>query len=373
MHFHSLAVIQIPKTEVIHVWEEQHAEKVKQLEQLIDTVPGNLVAQIELRHFQSLNNSFAILVEQEIDLLMHPYGSESEDCYEFCDHTVEVQKRFSEEKTDAISLPGGKLVDRYDHRVWGKYKIIDGKVYEQKVGKLELPKRSHKAKKMKAVLDCSFRKIYKTMHEFATEYCCYDFDEEMQGYGYYCNPNAMWDWYQIGGRWPVTFLVKEDCEEYAYGERSWDNSDEEYPAPEGYKWVSAARKKDIQWETMLQWHLQAVKKQFAVLESMFVTHTAEPESYMRVQDGFVYSFYTKLYQIGESEESYLRRHGFAPECKYYVSFCDLINEETWISEGDVRIRLEGNEEHMLSWSETIESFIEDLDDEDVLVSVDYHM
>lgn len=72
MHFHSLAVIQIPQLEENPEWEEKHAEKVQQLEQLVQMVPGNLVAQIELCHVRSLNNSFASQVEQEIDLLMHP-------------------------------------------------------------------------------------------------------------------------------------------------------------------------------------------------------------------------------------------------------------------------------------------------------------
>ena len=373
MHFHSLAVVNVPKQKLSPGWDKQYKERLRQLEEVIQKAPDNLLAQIELRHTMGQNNTFAVAVDQEIDALMHPYGSESEDCYEFCDQTEEVQKRFWEGSTDAIRLPEGRIVDLYDPRVWGKFKILNGKVYEERSGRLSLSKRTHKAKKMKVIPDCPFQKIHKTIHNFAIDYFSYEYDEKSEGYGYYCNPNAMWDLYQIGGRWPVTFLVKEACEEYSYGERSWGNADEKYPAPEGYKRVSAARKKDIQWDAMLQWDLQAAKSQFKDLESMFVNHTAEPKSYMCVRDGFVYSYYTKLYQIGESEESYLRRHGFAPERKYHVSFCDLIDEDTWISEGDTKIRLEGDEAHFLSWSETIESFIDDLDDEDVLVSVDYHM
>lgn len=373
MHFHSLAVVTVPGREPNPEWERKHSEKVQQLEQLIEKVPGNILAQIELRRARGLSNTFAVEVEQQIDFLMHPYGSESEDCYAFCDQTEEVKKRYESGCSDAIRFPDGRLVDVYDHSVWGKYKIQDGKVYELKSGKLKLPKRTHKAKKMKAILDCPFRKIYKSMHDFGIEHCNYDYDEEKQGYGYYCNPNAMWDWYQIGGRWPVTFLVKEDCAEYAYGERSWGNSDEEYPVPDGFKWVSAARKKDIQWDVMKDWHLQTAKKQFKALESMFVTCEIEPEKYMRVKDGYVYSYLTQVYKIGESEDSFLERHGFAPDRKFYVSFCDLIDTDEWISEGDLQMRFSGDEEHLQNWSETIENFIEDLDDEDVLVSVDYHM
>ena len=59
MHFHSLAVIRVPEVEANPEWEEKHAEKVQQLEQLVQMVPGNLVAQIELCQV-CFNNEFVI-------------------------------------------------------------------------------------------------------------------------------------------------------------------------------------------------------------------------------------------------------------------------------------------------------------------------
>ena len=41
---------------------------------------------------------------------------------------------------------------------------------------------------------------------------------------YYTNPDSMWDWYQIGGRW-AGLIEATDGE---YGERSWGNEDEPY-------------------------------------------------------------------------------------------------------------------------------------------------
>ena len=116
----------------------------------------------------------------------------------------------------------------------------------------------------------------------------------------------MWDWYQIGGRWPVTFLVKADCTEYSFGERSWGNYSKKYPAPEGYMWVSAARKKDICWDVMRSW-----------------------------------------YPIGVS---------------------DIVDADDWFSKNDISIGKESS-----NWHEQIDTYIDDLDGEDVLVSVDYHM
>lgn len=79
----------------------------------------------------------------------------------------------------------------------------------------------------------------------------------------------MWDWYQIGGRWPVTFLVKADCTEYSFGERSWGNYSKKYPAPEGYMWVSAARKKDICWDIMRSWYIAQDTERYTKLKEAF--------------------------------------------------------------------------------------------------------
>lgn len=105
---------------------------------------------------------------------------------------------------------------------------------------------------MKALTSYPLRKIYKDYHDYAVNGHGYEFNEEYGGYGYIYNPNGMWDWYQIGGRWPAMFLVKEDCREYTIGERSWASNDR-YPAPEGYIWVCGSRKKDIEWQVMREW------------------------------------------------------------------------------------------------------------------------
>ena len=226
---------------------------------------------------------------------------------------------------------------------------------------------------MQALPDYPFRKLYKTMHEYATDYCNYEYDEATQGYGYYSNPNAMWDWFQIGGRWPVTFLVKNTCTEYSFGERSWGNDDTNYPCPDGYMWVSAARKKDIEWDTIKQWYLDQAKKRFASLEAMFVTGLMEPEKYMEVKDGCVYHFLDLIYKIGETEEEYLNRVGITDNRKYPVSFCDLIDDDDWLTESHDYRNPDHEGELAITWKETIQQYIEDLDDEDVLVSIDYHM
>jgi len=53
---------------------------------------------------------------------------------------------------------------------------------------------------------------YPSFKDYAEEYCGYNFDKDEQAYGYYENPNARWDWYQLGGRWKGMLPVKSTKE-----------------------------------------------------------------------------------------------------------------------------------------------------------------
>lgn len=112
------------------------------------------------------------------------------------------------------------------------------------------------------------KKLYPSLKQYAEDYCGYTYDNKNNTYGYYCNPNAFWDWYSIGGRWPFQFLVR-DTAERINGERSWGNEDAVCEAPEGYIWVCGARKRDIAWELMKEWELQHAKKRFELLAETF--------------------------------------------------------------------------------------------------------
>lgn len=45
------------------------------------------------------------------------------------------------------------------------------------------------------------KEIYQTLQDYVKDYVEAPWDEEKQDYGYWENPNAKWDWWQIGGRW----------------------------------------------------------------------------------------------------------------------------------------------------------------------------
>ena len=53
---------------------------------------------------------------------------------------------------------------------------------------------------------------YSSIDEYAKKYHnCSIVDGK---YGYYINPNAKWDWYEIGGRWAGMLLVKSNFETF---------------------------------------------------------------------------------------------------------------------------------------------------------------
>jgi hypothetical protein len=75
--------------------------------------------------------------------------------------------------------------------------------------------------------DFFYTDLYPTFDDFMSEYHgVTGRDENEHRYGYWENPNAKWDWYQIGGRWSGFFKMKEGWTG-GVEERSWTNRDTE--------------------------------------------------------------------------------------------------------------------------------------------------
>lgn len=375
MHFHTLAVITVPPVEENQEETKRIQGCIEELEEQGKQNPGldSVIRTIYTERLRAQLNAFSRSVYRAIDDMMHPYGTESEDCYEFIDMTEALQEAYEHDTLDCYRFPNGRIVNEFDNLVYRRFIIRDGMVFEKKSGPLKHPKRTHKAKKMKALPNYPMKKLYASLEDYAKNHRFYEYHEDKQAFGYYCNPEARWDWFVIGGRWPITFLVKDACTEFSSGERTWGDENTVYHAPEGYKWVSAARKKDIEWQVMKDWKLQQVKKQYASLVEMYVNHTTEPPEHLREIDGFVYRYGIPLYQIGETEEDFLKRHKAEDTRQFPVSFADLVDEYNWFDEGDDYIRPDEDEVTAANWNETVQQFIEDQSDEAVLVSIDYHM
>lgn len=212
--------------------------------------------------------------------------------------------------------------------------------------------------------------LYSSFEQYAESFG-FEYDGKKQGYGYYCNPNTRWDWYQIGGRWPEMFLVRTDCKEYSEGERSWCNEDAQLEAPEGYIWVSAARKKDIDWDAMRKWDHQKSVKAYEKYKSMFLDGKLEEGFYGQiVEDGII--FVDKyLYHKGETLENFLERFAVPDTWKYPLGVNDIVDADNWWEQDDLSCALSDNRNS--DWHTSIDEYIDNVDDDMVLVGVDYHI
>lgn len=64
----------------------------------------------------------------------------------------------------------------------------------------------------------------------------------------------------------------------------------------------------------------------------------------------------------------IARIGIPKSWKYPIGVSDIVDADEWLSKNDISIGKESS-----NWHEQIDTYIDDLDGEDVLVSVDYHM
>ena len=374
MHFLTLAILEIPEVREHKELDKQIVEALKELELQKQIETKNFMLDFTIGRFQNLQSSFSRAVNDGVSELMYPYCASMEDpeYLEFEDRTEKLREEY-ESVVDCIKLPQGTIVEQYGDPLWGRFVVRDGKVFQRDAGSLHHEKRTKKAKRMVALPNYPRKKLYKSFEKYAEERCGFSFDEKHQGYGYYYNPNAIWDWYSIGGRWPEMFLVKDACTEYSIGERSWCNSDRKSEAPEGYRWVCAARKKDIAWDAMRDWRNQKAAERFHKLEQMFLAGKTDPDFHGEIVPDGVMHWGELVYRKDSTLEEYLEEYGIPGCWKYPVGSHDIVGEGQWLSVED-SVQDPGTGSYApVDWRSCIDGYIDDMDEDMVLVSVDYHI
>ena len=373
MHFRTLATVH--SSIAIEEDKEKDLEIADALAELIarkDAEKGNIMIGFYIEKLNNLRSSFARAVNREISEIMDFYSADpvNPEYLSFEDYTDALRKEY-DSTADCIRLPQGKIVEANRYPLWGRFVIQGGKVFQREAGPLKHEKRTKKAKRMKALPDYPRKKLYASFNDYAENERGFSYDEEHGGYGYICNPNAKWDWYQIGGRWPEMFLVKDSCTDYSLGERSWCNADVKLVAPEGYIWVCAAKKKDIEWQVMREWHEKKARERFSKLERIFTTgQYGEDFRGSIIPQGVLY-YGQMVYFKGETVEDYLKRCDFLGERRYPVYIHDIVDADNWFGGED--FEWTNDRAVPVDWPERIDEYIDNLDGENVLVGVDYHI
>lgn len=307
--------------------------------------------------------------------LLEPYNENTTNIAYMCfdDRTEEGRKAYKQDCLDCVKTPDGRIIDCYRYEFSHRYELYNGKVCRKSFGRLHHPKQTKKAKKYAALPNYPLRKLYPKFDVFMTDYWGCELEEKTGYYGYYINPNGQWDWWEIGGRWPFRFLVKDDCCLTVAGEFSSLYGDmPHYEAPEGYHWVAGARKGDIAWDMMREFICSKQIEQFLLYQAWFAAGEIPPEHTGQAtitQDGIV-SWGGYLYHQEESLEHYLNCRGLSDNYLYPICPLALVDVDGWNDQGWGAS--DSSEVDTEVWLKAVDDFIVKQPDDALLVSVDCH-
>ena len=366
----------IPEVEPDIKTDQEIQESIKNIEIAMErcdkgNIGQSVMKKLCLSRYKGISNTFAREIYNAVDELLEPYceSTENPDYLEFEDHTDELKDEYENKSVDCIKLPGGRIVSIHNSIVCGKYTVHNGLVYQKRFGQLKNEKRSKSAKKMTVLPNYPYKKLYKSFEDFAEQENYMVYNDEFKGYGYVYNPDAFYDWYCIGGRWPRMFLIKEDCTDFTVGDR--DYPDEYYKAPDGYKWAAAARKKDIQWKEMNRYFFDDAIQKYKRYKEIFETGVIPENEYFQITDNSLKSFGSILYQKGETLSEFLTRIELKEQCKHTFSQYVHAYLQDGIYHCYDECQRDGDADEM--WRTMVDEFYTSLDDDTVLVSVDCHI
>lgn len=139
------------------------------------------------------------------------------------------------------------------------------------------------------------------------------------------NPNSKWDWYEIGGRWNKILLVKEEVKDIEEGTPSWGNLDSiNKKAPEGFKWVTGAKIKDIEFEKAIEFN-NTYNKSIRFWE--LYVEGQEPQN-EEEKEMIKWEIYKKEYYI----ERYETKENYAKINSTFTTWA-LLDEKGWHEKG----------------------------------------
>lgn len=370
MHFSVMVPVKVP---VITDEAIQRAEAAKayvaamqQLpEQSEQTLMDSVILRCNLQHAASISTPFASAVEEAVAEVMEPYSQDTEDprfC-EFEDETEDLKNAFEHDTIECISY-NGKYYGLYHFKNFRK--CSDGVIREITANGKEF--LSAKAQQM-MVVTIPVKEFYGTFRKYAKEQANYC--KEKKAWGYWHNPMCFWDWYSIGGRWNYGLLVKEDCEDIVGGMPGAGVRDDSAPvAPPGYKWTSAARKKDICADEMTKWSIAETRAKYDQYKAMWDGTEPLGEHIDKKPDGLYY-WGRCIFDPTQSIADVLAKNDYRPEnavSRYFHAYLDTVNT----TPGDGEYGYYDNE-CSDDWESQFADFWADLDDDHVIVTVDCHM
>ncbi|MBR6588051.1 MAG: hypothetical protein IKK82_11600 [Kiritimatiellae bacterium] len=154
-----------------------------------------------------------------VDELLAPYqennmGTCPREYLEFFDEEDEYLLKYEHDSVEMVKMPDGRMLYPWDEEF-------------RKDGEFGYGSGTHEVPADAPLIKVPFKEKYETFEQFMADWHGMpERNPETDRYGYFENPNAKWDWYQIGGRWRGMLRATEG----ELGEPSWCNEEKDLPA-----------------------------------------------------------------------------------------------------------------------------------------------
>jgi hypothetical protein len=181
------------------------------------------------------------------------------------------------------------------------------------------------------------------------------------------NPDSKWDWYEVGGRWAGTIVVKDGVEidepNFSWG---WRAEDREKVIAEGYK-TDSAYVRDIDFSKM---HRTEEDYNEALRYWELIVEGAEPknedEKNQVKWNWHKPEYYTERYK---NKETYAK-------CRSSFSLWAVVKDGVWYEKGSMGFWAMSDETHdeAVDWELNFyDRFIKDLPEDTLITVVDCHI
>jgi hypothetical protein len=334
-------------------------------------------------------------IPNELDRRMAPFMenccAEPDKMYmKFFDEEDDYKKEYEEEGREMVVMPDGRLLLPWSEEFRPKQKEGEGGItfmLGQPTPPPELEKRM-----------VPFKETYSTFEEFVKEWHGRkERDETYNRYGYWQNPNAKWDWFEIGGRWAGFFKLKPGHtgglgKQYNYGS-----------IKESKDWADIVFKKGVDFEFMRNEREKSAAERYDLVQEA-VKGTPESATWEMIKADF------DLDKPGEIEKARERYHaqprvvafrkfcmsekgrdlfGFFSEVEEYqipreqylanarnhaaVPFA-IVKDGKWYEQGNMGWwGCVSNEKDPETWNAMVNKLMDELSDDTMLIAVDCHI
>lgn len=281
-------------------------------------------------------------------------GDCPQEYLEFEDETETVTSDWEDGTSTMVRLTDGTLKNKYSLNESERAMLDSGILKEE-----EIP----------------YKEIYKDIDIFADEY--HGYKKEDGKYGYYTNPNSRWDWYEVGGRWAGSLLLKTTVNKSTLPQPnfSWGWSQEDRDQALNKNVVDVARLCDIDLEQMTLIEDKKVRAQYNAIRTWnaLPSETDEEKKFKNKSqfDAGIFFMNAKKFEdaLNLDEESFVKKYVEHP-----LAFHSIVDDGEWYEKGTMGwFACISDEMDMEDWNKIVAERIATLDPNTIVTVVDCHV